>query len=321
MERTILKLLALLSAAALLLSGSVCAEDVEQTDAISREFIAYVGSEIEAQPADAISREFIAYVGSEIEAQPTDAISREFIAYVGSEIDAQPTDAISREFVAHVGPIPTMMAKTLPTGREVSIEPSAVTAVFPEFFYLESEDRSSGVMVAWNSAVTEGSLVQVLGGTAITGDRERYVQATGVTAAGSGSVRPLGTRPASLGGSGFFYTPGGTGGQPGTQAWDWSSSVVVDVPGLNNIGLLVTIWGKVTWAGSDAFIIDDGSGSRFGDPTAPGVRVLVPPAVSVPAVDTWVSVTGISSCYRVDEAVYRLLRVRKPADITPFAIQ
>lgn len=142
----------------------------------------------------------------------------------------------------------------------------------------------------------------------------------GSAVGGTGTVRPLGIRPALLGGGDFFYTPEGTTGQPGTQAWDWLASALVDVQGLNNIGLLVTTWGKVTWAGDDSFVIDDGSGSRFGDLSAPGVRVVVPVGVNIPALDTIVSVTGISSCYRVDDAVYRLLRVRKPADITTLTV-
>lgn len=270
---------------------------------------------------DAISREIMALTGPPVTpVVQDDANSREITALTGPPITpVVQDDANSREVTVGIGPAPPSVAKMMRLGLGVGLEPGIVTASFPGFFYVESADRSSGVMVAWNSPVTEGSLVQVAGGTALSSDKERYVVATGVTASGTGSVRPLGIGPARLGGGSFLYTPGGTAGQPGTQAWDWMNSAVVDVSGLNNIGLLVTTWGKVKWAGTNAFIIDDGSGSMFGDPTAPGVRILVPAGVSVPAVNTWASVTGISSCYQLNGTVYRLLRVRKSEDIRPYS--
>ena len=77
--------------------------------------------------------------------------------------------------------------------------------------------------------------------------------------------------------------------------------------GLNNIGLLVTTWGEVSSVGADSFIIDDGSGVD--------VRCVVPAGVTLPGVDNYVAVTGASSCEKVGDDLYRLLRVREQDDI------
>ena len=82
---------------------------------------------------------------------------------------------------------------------------------------------------------------------------------------------------------------------------------VTDGAGLNNIGLLVKTWGKVTYTDDENkfFYIDDGSGIKDGTLTPDGTPVVgirvsykdLAPEVTFqrPDVGTWVTVTGISS--------------------------
>ena len=57
----------------------------------------------------------------------------------------------------------------------------------------------------------------------------------------------------------------------------------------------------------DHFTVDDGTGVN--------VECLVAVGVTLPSLDDYVSVTGISSCEKVSGDLYRLLRVREQADI------
>ena len=88
---------------------------------------------------------------------------------------------------------------------------------------------------------------------------------------GNGSVAPLGMSNRAVGG-------GTNTGQVG----------ITGISGLNNIGLLVKVWGQVSAIDSSDFGISDGAGRT--------ITVTVPTGVSVPAADTYVAVTGISDC-------------------------
>ncbi len=92
--------------------------------------------------------------------------------------------------------------------------------------------------------------------------------------------------------------------------------MLVDAPGLNNIGLLVCTTGRVTYVGATYFYIDDGSGVSDSTDHA-AVRVFAP-GLSLPALDDYVRVTGISSCFKASpdsDDLCRLVRVRDQADI------
>jgi hypothetical protein len=116
---------------------------------------------------------------------------------------------------------------------------------------------------------------------------ERYIDSSGsVTPLGSGSVTPLGLSNAALGGGDWLYDSATGAGQRGV----WGHK------GLNNIGLLVKIWGKVTAANRGWFYVDDGSGVSDGTGNH-GVYVDAQ-GQSLPDVGAYVSVTGISSCDR-----------------------
>lgn len=216
-------------------------------------------------------------------------------------------------------------AKLLPDGGDVALggdDSPVVTAQFPGAFYVEQLDRSSGIRIAWSDSVVPGDLVNVHGTMGTTADFERQVLATSVTSVGRVSADPLGIVGAAIGGSGLAYNPTTGAGQRGTKAWqlvkidgDGYEWRFMDSVGANNIGLLVKTWGKVTAVGTDFFYLDDGSGYYDTDPAVRGVKVVVPSGTSVPAKDSLLSVTAISSCYASDGNVYRLLRVWRADDV------
>ncbi len=79
---------------------------------------------------------------------------------------------------------------------------------------------------------------------------------------------------------------------------------IADAPGLNNIGLRARIVGKVTYAGTDTYYIDDGYGASDGSGHT-GVRVRSLGS-RVPSVDEHVRVDGIISCVKEGDIIQRL---------------
>jgi hypothetical protein len=101
--------------------------------------------------------------------------------------------------------------------------------------------------------------------------------------------------------------------------------------GVNNIGLLIKTFGKVTYVNptSQFFYIDDGWGNATTLPapdscTVRGVRVSYGglaagvPAITPPLVNTYAAVTGIISTVMVNSLVQANVRPRRQDDISPF---
>ena len=106
---------------------------------------------------------------------------------------------------------------------------------------------------------------------------------------GTMEVKPVGMGNWPLGGNSAGLQSGVTGGE-----------------GLNTIGLLVTVWGRVIDVGVDYFIIDDGYLET--------VKCVVRPGDTVPSVDDMVSVTGISSCEEYGGELRRVILRRTKLD-------
>ena len=192
-------------------------------------------------------------------------------------------------------------AKLLGDTSTVGLTDKIVTAVFSDHFYVEESNRNSGVKVVptvMPAGIAAGKTVDI-GGTMQTGsDGERYIGSATATLKGTGSVAALGMNNKAIGGGDWYYDSGSGAGQKGIK----------DASGANNIGLLVLIWGKVTYAGSDYYYLDDGSALDDGSGQI-GVKVLAL-GTTVPAVDSYKTVTGISSCYKVGSDLFRLVRAR-----------
>jgi hypothetical protein len=170
-------------------------------------------------------------------------------------------------------------------GSLANLDCSIVSAAWGDAFYVESDDRSSGIRVEKLShGLIDGKRTNVAGKIMTNSDGERYIQALAATHAGTGAVEPLGMINKSLGDD-----------------------------GLNNVGLLVRTWGRIiefepielpTW-----FIIDDGSGVD--------VRCEAPAGVTINKTWTFVTVTGISRLYKIGDTFHRRISIRKTDDISP----
>jgi hypothetical protein len=172
----------------------------------------------------------------------------------------------------------------------VRIDGATISAAWDNAFYVETDDRASGIRVekSAHGLSDDNHRANIAGKLLTNSDGERYIQAIAATQAGMGSVAPLGMANKTLGDD-----------------------------GLNNIGLLVRTWGRIkefeaieqpTW-----FIIDDGSGVD--------VRCEVPSGVAVNRAWTYVSVTGISRLYLSGSDYARRICIRDSDDIYPLLTQ
>jgi hypothetical protein len=182
------------------------------------------------------------------------------------------------------------------TGKVVSADRTD----FGTFMYIQEPDRSSGIRVTLGSLQTDasrGDFVTVTG-TVATLNGERTITNPSVIVTGSAAVpRPLAVNNRAVGGSALNpHTPGITEGL-----------------GLNNIGLLVRVFGRVTEAGTDWFYIDDGTGRLHAGHV--GIKVAAP-TLGKPAVGQYAVVTGISSAEVDGSAAVSVVRPRAQDDLT-----
>ena len=189
-------------------------------------------------------------------------------------------------------------AKKMGDSSQVGLVNKTVTAVFGDCFYIEEMDRHIGIKVVplQMPGGIEGGKTVDIGGVMQTGsDGERQIGNATASLNSTGSVVPVGMTNKALGGGDWSYNLGNDAGQKGIKG----------ASGANNIGLLVTIWGKATYAGSDHFYVNDGSNLDDGSGHL-GVKVQAN-GLSIPAENSHVAVTGISSCYKNGSDLHRLI--------------
>jgi N-acetyl-anhydromuramyl-L-alanine amidase AmpD len=137
-------------------------------------------------------------------------------------------------------------AKMLPDATPVALENKVVTASFMSGFYIQETNRTSGIMVLSDMPPARGSLVTIGGMMGVSAVGERAIlNAVVTTEAGPDSARipaPLYMNCGVLGGSAFGPYTIGTGGS-----------------GLNNVGLLVKVCGRVSEIKDLDIEITDGS--------------------------------------------------------------
>lgn len=208
-----------------------------------------------------------------------------------------------------------VQAKGLGDGETVGIGSDAVvTAAFSGCFYVESTDRSCGLRVekaGYSASIGSKVFLSGIMRTATSG--ERYLEADWASLSGTGTIRPFGLSNRYIGGMDWCYDPTTGAGQCG----------VLGGLGLNNIGLLIKTWGKVTQIGSGYLYIDDGSGLRDETQTDAegnmGVRVICSPT-GYSSGDK-VEITGISSCFQTSSGIVRRILTRGAGDIRKIAGQ
>lgn len=190
-------------------------------------------------------------------------------------------------------PIPSVgLARRLPDGNDVRISNAAVTAVFGPEFYVEELDRSAGLKVV-GSGVEVGDLVEVCGRLS-TDNGERVIADSTVRKLGG----PAHLKPLGLAGRDVDLN--------GTR-------------GLSAAGLLVTVWGKVTAAGSDYFYIDDGSALQDGSGNI-GLRIDASSLSSIPDTTRYAVVTGILASTVLDSRIIPLIRPRSDEDVLSYQV-
>ncbi len=195
-------------------------------------------------------------------------------------------------------------AKMLPDGTYVSISGRIATTSatdFSSFFYVEEENRSSGIRVAVSAAVSgllRGSIVNVIGTLGTTAEGERCLTGPIVIIVGSRApLAPLGMPNKSVGGGDWGVPPLGQYG-------------VLNGGGLNNIGLLIQTWGRVIEKGTGYLLISDGSQ----DP----VRVSTAGLSTIPDEEDYISVIGISTLYKPAADRLRYILPRGDADVEEY---
>jgi hypothetical protein len=181
-----------------------------------------------------------------------------------------------------------------------------VTAAFLDSFYIGSDDGAGGIRVdSPGHAVSLGMRAGIKGLLSTSGDGERFLAASYAARDGDGVVRPAFRTVASLGGADWGWGVGDPAGQLGVELG----------LGLNNIGMLVRLCGRVQSVRDDYFYLDDSDGAS---PYALA-KVLCPAGVPVPPVGVVVGVTGISSMEFHAGVHRRVLRARFVEDVTVFA--
>jgi subtilisin family serine protease len=195
-------------------------------------------------------------------------------------------------------------ARIQANGTPVKLPGQAVTAGLSQFsdrFYIENADRTAGIQVRTGAGsgiqAAEGSNVTVKGTIGLA-DGERAVLSPTVTPAVTGTMPgPLSMVNRSVGGGLLGdYVPG-----------------VTDGVGLNNIGLLVKVWGRVTYVGGDHFYIDDGTGLIY-TPGRTGIKVFCG-SLAKPVINHSVVITGISTLDWDGSTARPVVRARKQSDL------
>lgn len=199
-------------------------------------------------------------------------------------------------------------AKLLSPGAYISLADLTVTTVsasdFADRLYLEAGDRSSGIQLYHGSsalpALAEGTRVSVIGSLQAMQTGELALVGSQVIPLQTGdALRPLGMRTGQVGGK--------ASGQPG----------IIGSADLNNIGLLVRVWGQIEGleAGTDYLLLSDGSGTSLGP-----LRIDTSELTSAPE-SGYIQITGISSVeYRgvgPERRLVPVVRPRRPSDAVP----
>lgn len=163
-------------------------------------------------------------------------------------------------------------------------------------YYIEDEDRTSGIKVVPGvavPAVTPGERITLEGEMSTDANGERVINISSISSQAAGSeVTALGTANRSVSGIGASVS-----------------------------GLLVKMWGRVTFvAGDDSYIyMDDGSEINDGSGHT-GVRVILSgltnPVTKVLSVDQYVIITGLVGLARDGATTIPAIRPRGDADIT-----
>lgn len=200
--------------------------------------------------------------------------------------------------IMYAFPVATIgQTRSMANGTYVTILGRTATACFPDRFWITDPDRAAALAVDGLASVGQGEVVTVAGRLETEGCL-RLLKDPEVLVLSSAPVpASLGMAQATLGGESIGSVIAGvTGGA-----------------GLNNIGTLVRVAGKVHNSAAQDFYLDDGSAlTGFGG--QPGVRVLTSGFVT-PGDGAFLSVTGILECETHEGVTKPVVRIRSDLDV------
>lgn len=227
--------------------------------------------------------------------------------YSAFAYDQQPAYSSGAHAAGTPGSMRCIDAKLKPDGAAADLRGKVVTAAFPSdgAIYISEPDGSSAIRVLTTTSVSPGQRVDVTGQVqtrVLSGQpSERQIASATVTALSAGSeLPPINMNTLEVGGEAVgALLPGVIGGV-----------------GLNNMGLLVRVTGRVTTKISSSFWLDDGGGVV--DPLGQAGILVKCPDIHAPVIPgDIVSVTGVieGSISGPGQTNRRQLHIRSYADI------
>jgi hypothetical protein len=226
-------------------------------------------------------------------------------------------------------------AKAWAKGDMVSIRSKVLTALSgggipTDTAYVEELDRSSGICLDLSlvqaPSAEIGDMVSIKGAIEVIPDGEMYIKAVEINPVYDDEmICPLGMNNRALGGATFRR-------QDGAWDWRWIKNTsgkweyrFLELVGQNNMGMLVTVCGRVTQVDPSGryFYINDGANlddsTKTGDTPNVGLRVTLGDGTYDEG--QFLVITGISSCFKhTDGKLRRLLRVRGENDIRVISV-
>lgn len=186
-------------------------------------------------------------------------------------------------------------AKNLAVGTPVTFGDVPISgnggAVGPNYFYVQSPDRTSGIRVIGTTSLPAGEHVRITG-TITTVGMEKAINADDIAQVGLNSpVGPVGIRTSS-----------------------------VSKLGPDTVGLLVRLAGNVTSASGNEFTISDGAQVYDWDTMTwsnGGIICRAPAGVTIPTTGS-VGVTGIVSLQQIAGSTKAVVLIRNSTDIRSF---
>ena len=223
--------------------------------------------------------------------------------------------SVSDESDAPFTIVPTLdiaEAKNVPDGCLVKFVDKLVTCNLGSVLYIQEPDRLAGIRVDASQVLPLSTSIDVVGTMDTTGG-ERVLVAETAAFLGVGShIGAYALKTSSIGGGTFCLQDAVMEYRLVAEGDQWVRKLF-PAAGLNNIGLLIRVAGRVTDVGQDYFYVDDGAGCDDGSGSI-GVRVFCG-SFSKPAVDQHVIVTAVSSTYSDRGNVFKALVVPSQEDL------
>lgn len=190
-------------------------------------------------------------------------------------------------------------AKSLIDGDSVALESKVVSAT-DAGIYIQDDPPWAGIRVAPAGLILTpavGSLVDVGGVLSTNASGERLITGIIQLRPGSGVPHIVGLANGLMGGANRNYVSATGQGQQGVDGG----------VGLNNVGMLVRVWGRLSGTGLgllQTYSISDGSRT--------GLNIEFPEGMPTPSSGSYISATGICSCARdiIEGKVQPLLKVQ-----------